>query len=325
MASQWCKLFFYIVIVTCTSFGQALEVSVLNDVSEMISTKKIMLRIDFSSREKFLYRDMLRFSSSNPKIILRYWKASAATKPEYISSFHQKKRVFADPFDLEITFETSDSKENSLLSELTNTNIVISYVSLNTQLAHDAKTTVIPITKSEIFSPTLKNLDFSNKLTATKHPEIINFKGSAFCDEEISYLYQIEDFYYQLGDLANRINQSTEAIFIIGLLVLILFFGIWKTLRKQCSFLEKYYPYQLTKIIILLAPIILAYGIKAFGAAGISYLIIGIYVLIIGSYLLVKQDHEQKNVKSQSLLILANIFCIIALPLIIKGILLILE
>lgn len=325
MVSPCCKWIFYLAIVTLTSFTQALEVAVLNDISEMIQSKKIVLRVDFSSEEKFLYRDMLRFSSSNPRVILRYWKASVAAKSEYISSFHQTKRVFTEPFDLEITFEGADTKETSLSTELTSTNIIISYVSLNDQLMHEAKTTVIPIARSELSSPAPGHFALNNNSAATPETKSLSLLVNTIYDEEISYLHQVEDFYYQLGNLINRITQSTGFIFIIALFTLITFFGIWNGLRKKYSFLEKHYPPQLTNLIISLSPITLAYCIKTLGAVGESYVILGIYILIIGCYLLIKQDQLAKNSKTKSLAIIGSLFCISSLPIIIKGLLLMLE
>lgn len=318
------KWVFLIVMLGFTSITQALELAVINDIPEMIRSKKIALRVDFSTEEKFLYRDMLRFSSSNTKIVLRYWKASVAAKSEYISSFHQTKRVFVEPFDLELTFEGINTSETTLPEELSQTNVIISYVTLNNQQAHTAKTTIVPVSQTDkkAFSPIETSINHIAS-PSQNHPGMLTINRLPL-DDEISYLHQGEAFYLQFGNLIHQINHSLGWIFVLTILLLMLLFGTWRLFKHSNPLLTKYYPAQCVHIILSLTPIAFAYALDAGGGAGIANIILGCYALIIGCYLFITQHGLPRTFKTKCLSIIGSICCVSALPLIIKGLLIML-
>ena len=312
----------------------ALELAVLNDITEMVKSKKIMLKVAFSPSEKLVYREMLRFSSSNRLIVLRFWKASAAAKKEYVASFHQPKRVFTESFELELTFEALNVDEGALPRVLAQTNVAISYVALDAQQKHNAQTAFVNCagqkvsdgnTNNETFGPeaTVLEVQLSQVLSGTQ--QAASSDDSVLVpvvDDEIFYLKRGEAFYQQVYYLLARIIDIWGIFFIVFIILMAaVMIGIRLLLRKYPQALQRYYPTKFEHLIFVLTPIA-CLGIIGFcGAPGVALIALSAYSLLLGCYLLITQS-EQQDFTPKSLGLLGSFLVISALPLFLKGFLL---
>jgi hypothetical protein len=309
----------------------AIELAVLNDIAEMVKSKKIILKVAFSPSEKLVYREMLRFSSSNQHIVLRFWKASAAAKTEYVASFHQPKRVFTESFELELTFEALDVEEVFLPLVLEQTNVAVSYVALGKQQKHNAQTAFVNCaghkvsnenTNNETFQspPVSLQVHFSQVVSGTQQAHS-SYKVIVplVVDNEIFYLKRGDFFYQQVHYLLACII-DTWGIFFITFIILMtaLMTGIRFLLGKYPQFLNCYYPSTLEQLIFFLIPIAFLGILGFFGAPGVAFIGLSVYSLLLGCYLLITQSHE-KDFITKSLGLIGSLLIISALPFFLKG------
>ncbi len=308
---------------------KALEFVVLNDVSDIAKTKKIMLKVDLSRGERWAYREMFRFSSSNPTIVLRSWKASVASTSEYIVQFHQTKRVFAGSFDIELTFDSPGVEDAALVEQLEQATVMVSYVVFTDVQKHKAHTEVVKLVdRAKEAGDTKKDaiLGLALSMTTTIPGVVVDSsvaKAKAFVpDDEITYLIRGEKFYTQLGDLVERIQKACASLFmsiVFGLVSLLL---LMRFLMRSHPRLGRYYPVTFAHTIFALLPPALIYLIAAVVSSAVASILLGGYFLVLGCYIVVTQHEKPKTFKTKSLLLLGGICIVMALPLVLKGILL---
>ena len=310
-----------------------IELILLNEVGEMAKSKKILLRVSFSPEERLIYREMLRFSSSNSKIQLRFWKTSIAAKSEYMAPFHQVKRVFVEPFDLELSFEEAGIGDNqgALIEELYQTSILISYVACTDNQKHKAETIVVHL--NELNRDSLSSLPLLEKKTAlalsftttapAQRAGHASFPLSAnISDDEIVYLKQGEMFYIQFYDLFARIVSSFAPLFTLVVLSLLLLLICLKIFIRLRPTIAPYYPYRLAHVILALLPLVASYFVSLFIHVAAAFIMVGSYCLIIGTYLLFSYREHEQTFSVKVLNLVGGITLFIALPLLLKGILL---
>lgn len=308
----------------------ALELIVLNDIPEMVKTKKIILRVTPSQHEKILYREMFRFSTNTDKIRLLLWKSSVAAKTEYIAPFHQPKRVFTGPFELEFTYECRNISDDDLPVVLAQTSLAISYVSLNENQKHRAQTSVVsisgPLDDQDLrgnFKYHLSgDLLFDQTVSSSLDESIsgIQFQQLPEFDEEAAYLKKLEFLYEQFCLFCLNVTMQWGVLFI---LIVFVFFaallGIWLMCIKYPEVL-KYYPVIAARGIFILLPIAIS-GLFGFcGELGIGFILLGIYSFLLGCYLLVMHAGNL-SFSSKLITLIGCCAVIVSLPFFLKGLL----
>lgn len=332
-----------VLLLVCTGLS-ALEFGVLNNAADMAKTKKITLRVDFSAGEKWVYKEMFRFSSDNQKIALKSWKPSVASTSEYITQFHQAKRVFTVPFDIDLVFEgPAGADDEVLVEQLERTAVTVSYVSLSDQNKHLAQTASIQLVARGVVD---RVIGLSLSMTGTvpggvrdvlpvrRHPcpstELrINSSGDPSfqtstiqADEEITYLMRSATFYKQVCDLAERICNFCAPIFIMLISFFVALLILMRLLMRSRPWLSRYYPASFSHLIFALLPIALIYLFVLIISSALAFVLLGGYLLVLGCYLVITQQEQPKTFKVKGLLLIGGIFIVMALPLALKGIVL---
>ncbi|MBM3886326.1 hypothetical protein FJ364_00190 [Candidatus Dependentiae bacterium] len=310
----------------------SLELNVLNDLHEMANAKKIQLKVSFSPTDKLVYREMLRFSSSNPAIVLRYWKASAPATSEYVAAFHQPKKVFAESFVLELTFDVSEHEQVDVVAQLARTNIAVSFVSLESKQKHNAQTALVNLGEKNIVLPDdqkhlndneAKALDVSIehiiKDVLEEKKQQRNYR-QPIVDDEIFYVKRFEDFCAQIARLLETLVDVIEIYFIGIVLLFMVMLALLKFFLQRYSIELWYYPRSFGAFISMLFPIACIGVVHFFGARGFASMLFGLYSLLLGIYLLVTNS-IQKNFATKSIDLIGGGLVISSLPLIVKGIL----
>lgn len=311
----------------------AIELILLNEVGEMAKSKKILLRVNFSAEERLIYREMLRFSSSNSKIQLRFWKTSLAAKSEYMAPFHQVKRVFVEPFDLELSFEEVGIEDNhgALIQELSQTSILISYVACTDIQKHKAETAVVHLNElsrdnlssvGPVEHKTALALSFTTTVPAQRSEHAAIPLPSSISDDEIVYLKQGEMFYIQFYDLLVRIVSSVAPLFALVVLSFLLLLICLKIFIHLLPTIASYYPYRLAHVIFGLLPLAVSYFVGLLIEVAAAFIMLGGYCFIIGIYLLFSYREQEPTFSVKVLNLVGGIALFIALPLLLKGILL---
>jgi hypothetical protein len=331
MSNRSVKQFYLIFLIAfslCMSEqSSAIELAVLNDIGEMVKTKRVVLRVVLSPGEKLVYREMLRFSTDNEKIRLCFWKASVAAKTEYIEPFHQAKRVFTDAFELELTYEGIGLDEASLPGMLAQTSVAVSYVSLDEASKHNAQTVIVSLAGVSIgreyrFEKNMVNQPLEHSLSSTFQRIVREVAPTLppVVDGEIVYLKRAEVFYEQMYQFLARFIQKWGVIFIIFIFGIATgLFGLRIVLRKVPKAMT-YYPESFADGIFVLVPIACVAGLGFCGAFGVGFVLFGGYSLLLGCYLLV-QYAGGLSFKAKSLAMAGCLFITASLPLILKGLL----
>ena len=322
------KLFLCIWITTfffTTHVLHPLELVMLNDIVEIAETKKIMLKIIFSEHEKVLYKEMFRFSSNNPQIKLRFWKASITPKSEYIIPFHQPKRIFTHSFSVELTVEVQGLDESNLQDQLANTSIAVSYVILDDRQKHHAKTIFThldAINKSKKEEVSLMQIadnfekSFENVLVSKDQP----ISPLKHYDEEAVYLKRFEDFCLQLYDLITSFLARWTLFFIIFIAVLmgLLFFALF--IMQNTSQTIFCYVLHVVHSLVIFLPFVCIAMLSFFGCQGVALVSLGLYNFLLGNYFIIN-GNEKENFNAKCLRMIGGGLVISSLPLVIKGIL----
>lgn len=311
------RILLVLFILNCFTLSP-LDIIVISDAAEMVRTKKILFRFDFSKSERFLYREMLRFSCDNPNIKLKYWKSFSASKSEYVRPFRQFKRVFIGSFDLEVFYESNVSDDKKLLQELAKTTLAISYVSLTGQQQHAAGTTLVSLADS--YKELAENEVLSSSAVEQEQVTINRTNGdeTVLIDDEISYLQQLASFSLQIHNLFTKILRLCMPWISILILMALLFFMILK------MFVSAFFT-RAPGIIIAIrglsvfSPIIVFYWLVNLGVGGIRYFLLGIYCLALGLYLFFQRKNGDENSQDKLYRIIGHILLIISVPLLFHG------
>ena len=101
----WCAAF---LLALTMSPVLSLNVQLLNDASDILTSQKICLRCTIDDQEQGIYKDSIRFSVDEPCLSLKSWKASVEPVTNFISLFKKNKKIFAQSFNVEIVTEYAD-------------------------------------------------------------------------------------------------------------------------------------------------------------------------------------------------------------------------
>lgn len=329
MMTNWVKRsgFIAIALMVALYYGvavSALELAIVSDLSEMANQKKIVVRFKLSAHEKALHRELLRFSSSNQAIKLRSWKASSQTKQEFNAPFHDLKKVFNEPFDIEFTF--SSSYEGAALKhELAKTKIIISCVLLTDRDRHVAQTKTISLcdVPQELLNAEVSTEAVLSSSAASCDVVHDNNKTDARLkhDYEREYLKQSELFFQQIDALLCRIVNKIG--YYVALISTLLFFlGMLLLFAQWRGFLTYAFLRRFIFLTVILFPLALIYVVAIWGFAGLSVAALGCYALIVG-YAALRQEYVSSNhLYANMITTLGMMLLFFGFPLIAKGMLL---
>lgn len=111
----------FLLIMVAALFAQPalpLNVQLLNDASDILSSQKICLRCNVDDLEQGVYKDSIRFSVDEPSLSLKSWKASVEPVTNFISLFKKNKKIFVESFNVEIVTEYASETHKKTASPL---------------------------------------------------------------------------------------------------------------------------------------------------------------------------------------------------------------
>ena len=310
--------FLGIVFFWCCVNG--IEITLINDLPDIEQSKKIMLRVSLGIDDKAVYKDMMRFSSSNKNIKLRYWKPSEPATTDDSAIFKQTKRVFHSSFDVALSFEKKPGAENNFLADyLAHTEIVVSCLVAKTDgtsYAHALCLSLVPHkeTKGLHRADDVYLLPQAGILSAVHEgPEVLR-------DTESFYLKQSNSFLDQILVIMHYITRASAPWILAAMVLFLFFWGIaWKYVHKR---FRKFIPVfrRRKKIIFIMCPLGVVGALGYLVPSAITYLSFGLYFGIFGIFLIMLRV---KNSRLQTLTQFLGGCCIVVAPvLMVWGILL---
>lgn len=147
-------------------------VHVVNDISTMISSKTMCIRVDLDDDERALIKDSLCLSVDIPGIELTEWRTSIAAHVVYVPLFKKNKRLFTESFDAYISMQFDEKNNDTLAACMQGGALIISALTITTFGVNRAASVAVelgtPHGLGYDFSPTSTLLNIVNDDTFTR-------------------------------------------------------------------------------------------------------------------------------------------------------------
>ncbi len=140
-------------LVTIVLLGaglSALQVQITNDNADMVSAKKICMRLNFAADEAALYRDAFCISVDTADLELKGWRTPAKASLMYAAGFKKSKRLFTESLNIEVLIDFEKKDKQQQLAILQGAHLSASCFMLTKQGKNKVENVVIPLKVSPI-------------------------------------------------------------------------------------------------------------------------------------------------------------------------------
>lgn len=121
-------LFLTILQITPSS---AVELVITNDISDILNSQKICVRLNLDCKDQAIHSNSLDFSIDNPSINIITWKCKQNHTLQYVPRFKRVKKLYAQSLTCEIALNFEPSDKKTVLKKLSESNLYISCIVLD--------------------------------------------------------------------------------------------------------------------------------------------------------------------------------------------------
>ncbi len=171
----------------------AVELTITNDISNILNSKKICIRISLNPQDQGIYSNSLNFSVDHPDITVTSWECTQNPTMQYITRFKRVKKLYTQPLTCEIALNFESDNKKTTLQNLIESNLYVSCIVLNkngnsqpinlTKALDDGFSLINTETYNNSFD---NNLNYDNIKTFTKNyfdNQTINNKNQSYKNE----------------------------------------------------------------------------------------------------------------------------------------------
>jgi hypothetical protein len=113
--------------MTKQSMPAPLELSITNEIADILGSNKICVRIEFDKSTHAVISNSVHFSIDTPEIAVLEWACTQRPNVQFLANFKRGKKVFLEPFNYEIKIKVRPSldkpEEHNLIDILKNSNL----------------------------------------------------------------------------------------------------------------------------------------------------------------------------------------------------------
>lgn len=111
--------------------NSAVQLIITNDISNILNSKRICIRLSFDPQDQAIYSNSLNFSVDHPDITVTSWESKQNPTMQYVTKFKRVKKLYAQPLTCEITLNFESDDKKTTLQNLSESNLYISCIVLN--------------------------------------------------------------------------------------------------------------------------------------------------------------------------------------------------
>ncbi|MFH1254209.1 MAG: hypothetical protein V1646_02135 [bacterium] len=111
--------------------NSAVELAITNDISNILNSKKICIRLSLNPQDQAIYSNSLNFSVDNPDITVASWECKQNPTMQYVTKFKRVKKLYVQPLTCEIALNFESDNKKTTLQNLSESNLYISCIVLN--------------------------------------------------------------------------------------------------------------------------------------------------------------------------------------------------
>ncbi len=109
----------------------AVELTITNDISNILNSKKICIRISLNPQDHGIYSNSLNFSVDNPDITVTSWECKQNPTMQYVTRFKRVKKLYTQSLSCEVALNFESDNKKAILQNLSESNLYISCIVLN--------------------------------------------------------------------------------------------------------------------------------------------------------------------------------------------------
>lgn len=111
--------------------NSAVELAITNDISNILNSKKICVRLSLNHQDQAIYSNSLNFSVDHAAITVASWECKQNPTMQYVTKFKRVKKLYAQSLTCEITLNFATNDEKTALKNLSESNLYISCIVLD--------------------------------------------------------------------------------------------------------------------------------------------------------------------------------------------------
>jgi len=108
----------------------AVELAITNDISNILNSKKICIRLSLNPQDQAIYSNSLNFSVDHPDITVTSWECKQNPTVQYVTRFKRAKKLYTQSLTCELMLNF-ESNNKTALQNLSESNLYISCIVLN--------------------------------------------------------------------------------------------------------------------------------------------------------------------------------------------------
>jgi hypothetical protein len=226
----------------------AVELTITNDISNILNSKKICIRLSLNPQDQGIYSNSLNFSIDHPRISIASWECKQNPTMQYVARFKRAKKLYSQSLICEATLNFESDDKKTILQNLGESNLYISCIILDkngiSQPVSLAK--ALDDGFSLIGTGTYSNaLNYENIKTFTQ-----NYLNNSKLDDKKNI---VNDQDYKKFHSQHKLEPEPSNIIIDNLKV------IWGTLINSCKIFFMSLNYIILYLIIFILMILLSF------------------------------------------------------------------
>ncbi|MFA6990938.1 MAG: hypothetical protein WC192_02670 [Candidatus Babeliales bacterium] len=109
----------------------AVELAITNDISNILNSKKICIRLSLDPQDQAIYSNSLNFSVDHPEITVVSWECKQNPTMQYVTKFKRIKKLYTQSLSCEVALNFESDNKKAALQNLSKSNLYISCIVLN--------------------------------------------------------------------------------------------------------------------------------------------------------------------------------------------------
>lgn len=226
--------------------SSAVELVITNDISDILNSQKICVRLNLEGKDQAIHSNSLDFSIDNPYINIITWKCKQNHTLQYLPRFKRVKKLYTQSLSGEIALNLEQNDKKKALKNLSESNLYVSCIILDKNGTSQPVSLVKALDDSFSFIDTeTYNNHFDNTLN---YDNITTFTQNYLKNNIVKRERENKKINIPKKPVPEYVNVIIDNLKVI-----------WKTLTIQCKFILKSLNNIILYLIIFILIILLSF------------------------------------------------------------------